>query len=141
MAGVSFSLGVREEMSRLFPEKKCCREAMLASFIFSGKSLKRAVVFKNGSKDPNYEKSGSANGSKDSNYKYEEDQAVPVVSTGFPRTARLVFRLAKDIFGGGVKWKSSREKFLGKRNVYHIFSPYSKEMRDYSCRWGNRNEA
>ncbi len=32
----SFSYNVREEMARSIPERKCCREAMLAAFLFTG---------------------------------------------------------------------------------------------------------
>ena len=35
-APASFSYNVREEVARSVPERACCREAMLASFLFSG---------------------------------------------------------------------------------------------------------
>jgi cell division protein WhiA len=106
MYPVSFSFNVREEISRNIPERQCCKEAMLAGIFFS--NLNRSVQ--------------------------ENDQLE--ITTGLSRGARLIYKLIKEVAGDSVHWETNREKFLLKRNIYHIFVPGTLEMQDYIQRWG-----
>lgn len=106
---ISFSFNVRDEMARNLPERKCCREAMLASFLFSGAHPAE-----------------------------EKGEKGLVITTGFSRVARLIYRLMKDLSTSQVTWQAQREKFLGKRKVYQVFVPSCVEMEEYVNRWGIR---
>jgi cell division protein WhiA len=106
MYPVSFSFNVREEISRNTPERRCCKEAMLAGVLFSNFNRK------------------------------DQDEKLVDVTTGLSRGARLIYKLIKEIAGESVHWETNREKFLLKRNVYHIFIPNTSEMKDYNTRWG-----
>jgi cell division protein WhiA len=106
MYPVSFSFNVREEISRNTPERQCCREAMLAGILFSSYSRK------------------------------EQKEKLVEITTGLSRGARLIYKLIKETAGESVHWETNREKFLLKRNVYHIFIPDTPEMREYATRWG-----
>ena len=107
ISSVTFSFNVREEMSGIIPERRCCREAMLASFLFSGGKLNKG-----------------------------RDERFLEVTTGISRAARLIYKLLRDVAEDAIGWEKEREKFLMKRNVYHIFAPNTPAMQDFVERWG-----
>ncbi|MFP4496607.1 MAG: DNA-binding protein WhiA [Vulcanimicrobiota bacterium] len=103
---VSFSMNAREEISRNFPEKLCCKEALLAGYIFSTIS------------------SPPHNGN------------LLEIKTRLSSVARLIYKILKEVSQEIIEWKSDREKFLYKRKIYHIFAPFTPSMQEYLRRWG-----
>jgi len=114
VSSATFSFRVREEISGIMPEKKCCREALLAAVLFSGfyRPAPDAAVT-----------TGT-----------EEITIETVVPSS--RIARLLYRLVKEISGRSVKWEAKREPAFQKRHVYHIFISLTESMKDYINRWG-----
>jgi DNA-binding protein WhiA len=102
---ISFSFNVKDEVARSIPDRKCCREAILAAFLFGRGRAGLGEI------------SGPA-----------------VVETGFSRVARLLYRLAKDVSGAAVTWQADRERFFNKRKIYRIFIPSNEAARDFISR-------
>ena len=57
------------------------------------------------------------------------------MTSGLSKTARLIYRIVKDIAGESVHWEVRRESYL-ERNIYHIFAPRTPAMEDYLQNWG-----
>jgi len=67
---------------------------------------------------------------------YYDREYIPVIQTSFPRVARLIYQLVKQISGSEVSWKQDREKYLHKRKIYSITIPQTDSVKDFFSRWG-----
>lgn len=106
MSCESFSFNVKEEISKYYPERECCRESLLASMLFS---------------------MGKPAGN-------EENLMEFTVTVSC--IARLFYKLLKEISGKNILWETNRENFLLKRKTYQVFVPDVDSMREFIDRWG-----
>jgi len=67
---------------------------------------------------------------------FPSEGSCPTAKTGFPRFARLIFKLVKEFSASPVKWETARERYLNKRKIYSIEIPQSRDMNNFLCRWG-----